>query len=67
MDSQQLISALHEAQRALGGRACRVRIEQLTSGFPKGLVRVRHDAAPHNSAPSYGEFKTPEIILTVHT
>lgn len=64
MDSQQLISALHEAQRALGGKACRVRIENLSNRSPRGLIRVRHDAAPPGDIPGF--VRKPEIILTIH-
>ena len=63
MDSQQLIQALHEAQRQAGSQPCRVVISSMIASHktpPRGIT-VAYDPAP--KAAAIGEHHKPTITI----
>lgn len=65
MDSQQLISALHEAQRQAGRQPCRVVITARKAKRAlecRGAIQVGFDPAP--PAAGLGEHHKPTITIT---
>ncbi len=65
MDSQQLINALHEAQRQAGRQPCRIVIETRKSKRAlecHGAILVSYDPAPPSA--TFGEHYKPTITIT---
>lgn len=65
MDSQQLINALHDAQRKAGRQPCRVVIQSRRAKRAlecRGAIHVGYDPAP--PAAGLGECHKPTITIT---